>query len=64
MYSTVLKKLEDRLPEDRFLRVHRSFIVNIQSVQGFEGNMLYVENNKIPVSKSHQEEVFKLFRTI
>ena len=64
VYTMVLKNLESRLPVDRFLRVHRSFIVNIQAVQGFEGNMLYVENQKIPVSKSHQNEVFKLFRTI
>ncbi|WP_299223916.1 LytTR family transcriptional regulator DNA-binding domain-containing protein [uncultured Psychroserpens sp.] len=64
LYSMVLKKLEIKLPVDRFLRVHRSYIVNIQAVQGFEGNMLFIKDHKIPVSKSHQQKVFKLFRTI
>lgn len=64
VYSLVLKKIEALLPSEFFLRVHRSFVVNINAVTGFEGNLLYVETNKIPVSKSHKEDVFKLFRTI
>lgn len=64
IYSMVLKKIEAQLPTNRFLRTHRSYVVNIQSVDGFEGNMLFVGKNKIPVSKSHKDDVFKLFRTI
>lgn len=64
LYSVVLKKLEEQLPSDIFLRVHRSFIVNIQEVQGFQGNILFLNQKKIPVSKSNQNQVFKLFRTI
>lgn len=64
LYSMVLKKLEMKLPHDRFLRVHRSFIINIQAVQGFEGNTLYIKDQKIPVSKSNHSQVFNLFKTI
>ena len=64
LYSMVLKKIEENLPSSLFLRVHRSFVVNITAVTGFEGNLLYVGGEKIPVSKSHREHVFKLFRTI
>ena len=64
IYSTVLKKIEAQLPSRQFLRIHRSYVVNIQSVQGFEGNMLFIGEQKIPVSKSYREEVFKLFKTI
>ena len=64
LYSMVLKKLEMKLPQDRFLRVHRSFIINIQAVQGFEGNTLYIKDQKIPVSKSNHSQVFNLFKTI
>jgi DNA-binding LytR/AlgR family response regulator len=64
VYTAVLKQLESRLPKDRFLRVHRSFIVNIQAVQAYQGNVLYIESHKILVSKSHKEEVFRLFRTV
>jgi DNA-binding LytR/AlgR family response regulator len=64
VYSMVLKKIESLLPPEFFLRVHRSFVVNMNTVSGFEGNLLYVEDQKIPVSKSHREVVFNLFKKI
>ncbi len=60
----VLKKLEKELPSDKFLRVHRSYIVNVSAIQGFEGNMLFLKDKKVPVSKSNQSQVFKLFRVL
>ncbi len=64
VYSTVLKNIEAQLPHNQFLRTHRSYVVNISLVSGFEGNMLFIGEKKIPVSKSHKDHVFKLFRTI
>ncbi len=64
IYSVGLNKVEEQLPVDRFMRVHRSYVININSVSGFEGNILYIDDNKIPVSKSHKKDVFKLFKTI
>lgn len=64
VYSVGLNKIEEQLPTDRFMRIHRSYVVNINAVSGFEGSMLYILDNKIPVSKSHKEDVFKLFKTI
>jgi DNA-binding LytR/AlgR family response regulator len=63
-YASVLKKIEEQLPKKQFLRVHRSYVVNINKIKGFEGNLLFIENEKIPVSKAHKEEVFKLFNTL
>ncbi|WP_350288062.1 LytTR family transcriptional regulator DNA-binding domain-containing protein [uncultured Croceitalea sp.] len=64
VYSTVLKKVESLLPTNFFLRVHRSFVVNIKCISGFEGNLLYIGKQKIPVSKSYHEQVFQLFKRI
>ncbi|MBO0323645.1 LytTR family transcriptional regulator DNA-binding domain-containing protein [Muricauda sp. CAU 1633] len=64
VYSTVLKKIESQLPMNRFLRIHRRYVVNIELVNGFEGNMLFIGSKKLPVSKAHKNEVFRLFRTI
>ncbi len=63
-YSTVLKKFEERLPNTNFLRVHRSYIVNMDNITGFEGNMLLVKDKQIPVSKSIRSEVFRKFEII
>lgn len=64
LYSTVLKKMEEKLPASQFLRVHRSYVVNIQRITGFEGNMLFIDDKRIPVSKQYREQVFRLFKAV
>lgn len=61
IYTTLIKKMEEKLPSQQFLRVHRSYIVHIDAVTGFEGNTLFVHDKRIPVSKQYREVVFKLF---
>ncbi|MCE7995364.1 MAG: LytTR family transcriptional regulator [Roseivirga sp.] len=34
IYSTVLKRMEEKLPGNSFLRVHRSYVVNVNASQG------------------------------
>ena len=62
MYSSVLRKLEDKLPIDMFVRVHRSYVVNINSITGFEGNYLYMGTEKVPISRQSRDELFKNFK--
>ncbi|WP_025743198.1 LytR/AlgR family response regulator transcription factor [Aquimarina pacifica] len=64
MYAMVLKKIEAHLPVHQFLRVHRSYVVNIELIRGFEGNMLFIGDRKIPVSKTYKSKVFDLFHSI
>lgn len=64
VYSTVLKKIEEQLPKDRFQRVHRSFVVNTNAVTKIEGKLLHVNQTKIKVSKSYEEAVFDRFKRI
>lgn len=64
LYSIVMKKIEEQLPKNLFLRSHRSYIINVNAINGYEGNLLYVNTNKIPISKSYKENIFKLFKTI
>ncbi|MBN1769152.1 MAG: response regulator [Prolixibacteraceae bacterium] len=61
MYSFVLKYFEKRLPVSTFVRVHRSFIVNINMVTGFEGNHLFVGKVRIPVSKTRKDSLLGIF---
>lgn len=60
VYET-LKNLEKRLPNSRFVRVHKSFIVRIPSVDYLEGNMLKLGNNSIPIGKTYRETVLRYF---
>lgn len=61
IYSTQLKYMEEKLPTDRFIRVHRSHVINIDAVDGWEGNTLFVQNKRVMVSKQYREKVFSIF---
>jgi DNA-binding LytR/AlgR family response regulator len=54
-----LKNLEEYLPKGEFLRVHKSFIVAKKKVSALEGNLLEIEGQKIPISRTKRDEVVK-----
>ncbi len=53
-----LKQLERDLPADKFMRVHRSFLVSLDKVDLMEGNQLHINGKHIPVSRSLQETLY------
>lgn len=55
IYST-MKKLEKKLPEN-FMRVHRSYIVNLNRVEAIEDNLLAIEKHLIPVGGTYRERL-------
>jgi len=50
-----LKTLESKLPETRFMRVHRSFIVNLDRIETIERSRIVFGNVYIPVSDQYKE---------
>lgn len=53
-----LHEIEELLPQDNFMRVHRSFIVNIPEVSIIERNRIIFGNTYIPISESRRDEFF------
>lgn len=51
-----LKSLEEKLPLDYFMRVHRSFIVNLNEVQTIERSRIIFGKIYIPVSDQYKEK--------
>ena len=50
-----MKRLEERLPQN-FMRVHRSYIVNLQKIQQIErGRIVMDKDTYIPVSEGYKE---------
>ena len=47
-----LSEIEELLPAERFVRVHRSFIVSLAHISRIEGNLLSVGGREIPVSRT------------
>lgn len=56
-----LKELEESLPKDKFIRIHKSYIVAIREILSLEGNTIEVNNMDLPVGKMYKDEVLKLF---
>lgn len=54
-----LKKLEQELPSDQFIRIHKSYIAPIHRITALEGNMVHIANKKLPIGASYKEEVLK-----
>ncbi len=58
VHST-LKKVEEKLPPDLFLKVHRSYIINIKKIIDIEDNSVLIAKDVIPVSRSNRPELMK-----
>lgn len=57
MTQLSLKSIEEQLPSDRFMRVHRSFIVNLAKVSVIERNRIVFDGKVyIPVSEQYKEK--------
>lgn len=50
-----LSKLEKMLPEQHFIRVHRSFIIALDKVEYMEGNLVFIGSQSIPVAQVNRE---------
>ncbi|HAA10603.1 MAG TPA: DNA-binding response regulator [Cytophagales bacterium] len=52
-----LAHFEQTLPEDQFMRVHRSFIVGLHHVQTLEGNQLFLPGHTLPIGQLYAAQV-------
>lgn len=52
-----LKSLEQSLDSRYFIRVHKSYMVSISKIDGIEGNEIFIQSHRIPISRNHREQV-------
>ena len=52
--------LEEKLPEDKFIRVHKSFIVAVDKIASLGSNTVKVREKEIPVGRNYKMNVSKL----
>ncbi len=57
--SYSLKALEEKLSDRRFMRVHRSYIVNIEHINAIEDNYILISEKSIPIGKTYREDLMK-----
>ncbi|MFL5739780.1 MAG: LytR/AlgR family response regulator transcription factor [Flavisolibacter sp.] len=59
----VMKQLEEILPPNRFLRVHKSYIIALDKISSIERQEIYIKDRIIPIGITYQEQFFKLLET-
>ncbi len=55
--------MQERLPEDQFLRVHRSFIINLKKIESWNNNEVEVGNQTIPIGRTFKQNAVKKLST-
>ena len=54
-----LKAVAEKLPSNKFIRVHKSYLINKNRIDAIEGNMLSIGNHKIPIGRTFRDAVIK-----
>ncbi|HEY0679554.1 MAG TPA: LytTR family DNA-binding domain-containing protein [Chitinophagaceae bacterium] len=60
-YITYLtfKSIEESLPADLFIKVHKSYLVSVSKISGIEGNEIIAGTHHIPISRTLKDEVME-----
>ena len=58
VHST-LKKIEEKLPESKFLKIHRSYVINFHKIIDIEDNSVLIAKDVIPISRSNRPILMK-----
>jgi two-component system, LytTR family, response regulator LytT len=53
-----LKSLEEALPADQFMRVHRSFIISLKSIEAIERNRVIINKQAITIADNYKEKFY------
>jgi DNA-binding LytR/AlgR family response regulator len=54
-----IKNLEEKMNRKIFMKIHRSYIVNIPKVDNIRENILFIRGLELPISKAHKAEVIQ-----
>jgi two-component system LytT family response regulator len=60
--AETMKQMESQLPAGQFVRVHKSYLANLASVERLSGNILLVGRHELPVGSTYRQEVLRHLR--
>ena len=57
--NSTMKTFEAILPEDRFLRIHKSYIVNLDKVLRYNSKVIELEQQQLPLSRNRKSQLIE-----
>jgi DNA-binding LytR/AlgR family response regulator len=52
-----MKNVEQKLDNNAFIRIHKSYIVSLSKIESIEGNEIIMQSHRVPISRNYREEV-------
>lgn len=59
-----LNNTSEKVGHPSFIRIHRSYVVNIENINSIDSDYVFVGDTNLPISRSYKEEVSKVLRKI
>lgn len=55
-----LTQMEEKLPSEQFLRIHKSYIISVSKIEAFTANTIEIQNKELPIGRSYKNVVLSL----
>lgn len=62
LHLTTLNKLEDILPSKHFVRIHKSYLINVTHLESVLGDHILIGKNKLPIGKTYKKYALNVIR--
>ncbi|MDB5121522.1 MAG: LytTR family transcriptional regulator [Sphingobacteriales bacterium] len=59
-----ISDMEEKLPADQFMRIHRSFIISLNKVKAHTSSLVFVLNHEIPIGRAYSSSIDHILRKI
>jgi len=59
-----ISMLEELLPEDDFIRIHRSFIVSIPKIEGYHSHAVDIAGKELPIGRNYKSDCQRRFKLV
>lgn len=64
LVSSTLKSIEAKLNKNVFVRIHRSFFINIEKINAINGNVIVINEFEVPIGKTYKSELMERINLI
>ncbi len=59
LVNMFLKEFYEKVPQDKFLRIHRSYMVALDKIEKIENRFVFINGHRIPISKAYRSRLLE-----
>jgi two-component system, LytTR family, response regulator len=59
----LISSLEETLPKENFIRIHRSFIISINKIDSYNADLINIRNKDLPIGRLFKQNVNRLLQS-